>query len=36
MAYEEVWAAAGTPNAVFRIKSKDLPRITNGRIFDLK
>jgi prolyl-tRNA editing enzyme YbaK/EbsC (Cys-tRNA(Pro) deacylase) len=36
MAYEEVWAAAGTPNAVFRINSKDLPRITNGRIFDLK
>jgi prolyl-tRNA editing enzyme YbaK/EbsC (Cys-tRNA(Pro) deacylase) len=36
MAYEEIWAAAGTPNAVFRIKSKDLPRITNGRIFDLK
>jgi prolyl-tRNA editing enzyme YbaK/EbsC (Cys-tRNA(Pro) deacylase) len=36
MAYEEIWAAAGTPNAVFRIKSKDLPRITNGRIFDVK
>lgn len=32
MMYEEIWAAAGTPNAVFRIKSKDLPRITNGRI----
>lgn len=33
--YEDVWAAAGTPNAVFRIKSKDLPLITNGRILDV-
>lgn len=36
MIYQEVWAAAGTPNAVFRIKSNDLPRITNGRIIDVK
>lgn len=36
MAYEEIWAAAGTPNAVFRIKSDDLPRITGGRIIDVK
>lgn len=36
MSYEEIWAAAGTPNAVFRIKSNDLPRITNGRIIDVK
>jgi Cys-tRNA(Pro) deacylase len=35
MEYKEIWAAAGTPNAVFRIKSNDLPRITNGRIIDM-
>ena len=34
--YEDVWAAAGTPNAVFRIKSKDLPLITNGRTLDVR
>lgn len=32
MGYQEVWAAAGTPHAVFRINSSDLPRITSGRI----
>ena len=36
MEYDEVWAAAGTPNAVFRLKSNDLPRITSGRVIDLK
>jgi prolyl-tRNA editing enzyme YbaK/EbsC (Cys-tRNA(Pro) deacylase) len=36
MTYEEIWAAAGTPNAVFRIKSNDLPGITNGRIIEVK
>jgi prolyl-tRNA editing enzyme YbaK/EbsC (Cys-tRNA(Pro) deacylase) len=33
--FEDVWAAAGTPNAVFRIKSKDLPLITGGRVLDI-
>lgn len=32
MALDEIWAAAGTPNAVFCIKSKDLPEITKGKI----
>ncbi len=36
MEYDQVWAAAGTPNAVFRLKSKDLPRITSGRVIDVK
>ena len=36
MGYDEVWAAAGTPNAVFRLKSNDLPRITGGRVIDVK
>lgn len=36
MEYDEIWAAAGTPNAVFHLKSNDLPRITGGRIIDVK
>src|SRR6266851_3190091 len=30
--YDEVWAAAGTPKAVFAIAPPDLVRITNGRV----
>jgi prolyl-tRNA editing enzyme YbaK/EbsC (Cys-tRNA(Pro) deacylase) len=30
--YDEVWAAAGTPNAVFAIPPLDLVRITGGAI----
>ena len=36
MAYEEIWAAAGTPYAVFCIKPHDLVKITNGQIADIK
>ncbi len=36
MGYDEVWAAAGTPNAVFCLKSNDLPHITGGRVIDVK
>lgn len=32
MAFDEVWAAAGTPNAVFCIKSKDLLNLTRGQV----
>ena len=32
---DEVWAAAGTPNAVFCIKSKDLLKATNGNVISL-
>ena len=32
MRLEEIWAAAGTPNAVFRLRPADLVRITNGRV----
>jgi prolyl-tRNA editing enzyme YbaK/EbsC (Cys-tRNA(Pro) deacylase) len=35
MAYDLIWAAAGTPHAVFPLKSKDLPRITSGRLIDV-
>jgi prolyl-tRNA editing enzyme YbaK/EbsC (Cys-tRNA(Pro) deacylase) len=34
--YERVWAAAGTPNAVFAIDPRDLVRATGGQVVDLK
>jgi prolyl-tRNA editing enzyme YbaK/EbsC (Cys-tRNA(Pro) deacylase) len=33
--YPRVWAAAGTPNAVFSITPADLERITRARVVDL-
>lgn len=30
--YSEIWAAAGTPNAVFRLDPAQLVRITHGKI----
>lgn len=35
LGYETVWAAAGTPNAVFSIVPADLVRITGGAVADL-
>lgn len=32
MKYEEIWAAAGTPNAVFRLIPQELVLITNGKV----
>jgi prolyl-tRNA editing enzyme YbaK/EbsC (Cys-tRNA(Pro) deacylase) len=32
----EIWAAAGTPNAVFRLTGHDLVRLTNGQVVDVK
>lgn len=32
MQYSEIWAAAGTPHAVFRLTPEDLSKITGGRI----
>jgi prolyl-tRNA editing enzyme YbaK/EbsC (Cys-tRNA(Pro) deacylase) len=34
--YDQVWAAAGTPNAVFPIAPPVLVQITSGRVLDLK
>jgi len=34
--YEEIWAAAGTPHAVFRLTPGDLQRITGGRVVSVK
>lgn len=36
MAYEEIWAAAGTPNSVFRLSPNDLLKITQGKIAKIK
>lgn len=32
----ELWAAAGTPNAVFRLAPEDLERITGGRVVAIR
>jgi len=34
--YEEIWAAAGTPNAVFCFRSADLLRMTGGQVTQVK
>ncbi len=30
--YEEIWAAAGTPHAVFKLTATDLVKITQGKV----
>ena len=35
LAHDEVWAAAGLPDAVFPISPDDLVRVSGGRIQDL-
>lgn len=34
--YEEIWAAAGAPNAVFKFKPQDLIKMTDGQIISVK
>jgi prolyl-tRNA editing enzyme YbaK/EbsC (Cys-tRNA(Pro) deacylase) len=34
--YERIWAAAGTPNAIFELKTEDLQKMTNGKIVSVK
>lgn len=34
--FTEIWAAAGAPNAVFRLTPDDLARVTGGRVADVK
>jgi prolyl-tRNA editing enzyme YbaK/EbsC (Cys-tRNA(Pro) deacylase) len=36
LAFEELWAAAGTPDAVFPITPADLLRVTGAEVADLK
>jgi prolyl-tRNA editing enzyme YbaK/EbsC (Cys-tRNA(Pro) deacylase) len=33
--HEEIWAAAGTPHAVFKLTAADLVRITQGKVVTL-
>jgi len=34
--FEEIWAAAGTPNAVFALKGKDLVEMTQGNVINIQ
>ncbi len=34
--YEEIWAAAGTPNAVFKLTPSDLVKMTGGCVVSIK
>jgi len=35
-AYEEIWAAAGTPSSVFRLTPQELQRVTDAGFADLR
>ncbi len=34
--FESIWAAAGTPHAVFKMSGKDLLEMTNGTVMSIK
>ena len=34
--YPTIWAAAGTPNAIFELKTDDLQKMTNGNVVRVK
>jgi prolyl-tRNA editing enzyme YbaK/EbsC (Cys-tRNA(Pro) deacylase) len=34
--FDEIWAAAGTPNAVFRLTPNDLVTMTGGQVTELR
>lgn len=34
--YQTVWAAAGTPNAIFELKTADLQKMTGGKVVRVK
>jgi prolyl-tRNA editing enzyme YbaK/EbsC (Cys-tRNA(Pro) deacylase) len=34
--YATIWAAAGTPNAIFELKTPDLEKMTGGRVVRVK
>ncbi|MCX8116726.1 MAG: YbaK/EbsC family protein [Desulfobacterota bacterium] len=34
--YDEIWAAAGTPRAVFKLSPEDLVKMTGGRVIPIK
>ena len=36
LSFQTIWAAAGTPNAIFELKTEDLQKMTNGKIAQVK
>ena len=34
--YEEIWAAAGSPNAVFKLTPSNLVKMTGGRVISIE
>ena len=36
LTFKEIWAAAGTPNAVFKLHPNRLTELTEGKVIDLK
>lgn len=34
--FQTIWAAAGTPNAIFELKTEDLQKMTGGKIVTVK
>ena len=36
MQYDEIWAAAGTPRAVFKLTPRELQKITGGQVISVK
>src|SRR5215203_3469937 len=34
--YQTIWAAAGTPNAIFELKTADLQKMTDGKVVMVK
>ena len=36
LGYDTIWAAAGTPNAIFELKTNDLQKMTDGKVVRVK
>jgi prolyl-tRNA editing enzyme YbaK/EbsC (Cys-tRNA(Pro) deacylase) len=36
LAYGTIWAAAGTPNAIFELQTEDLQEMTKGKVVRVK
>ena len=36
LSYQTIWAAAGTPNAIFELRTEDLQKMTKGKIVQVK
>jgi prolyl-tRNA editing enzyme YbaK/EbsC (Cys-tRNA(Pro) deacylase) len=36
LGYDTIWAAAGTPNAIFELKTQDLQKMTDGKVVRVK